>query len=100
HFFDQPWPSDLRKENGFVRFDGFPNPRTLPILDEYIGAMRGVLDGFSPAAAGFLRFSGPIDPSSLPKTPTEALDANASVQLIDVDPQSPERGKRQLGSIG
>lgn len=98
-FFDHPWPSDLRLEAGAPRLRGFYNPRGLPIIQTYIDAMDGKLDGFSPAAAGFLRFDGPIDDTTLPATPTAALAEDASVQLIDVDPASPERGKRSRISL-
>src|SRR5262249_14946743 len=65
-FFDHPWPSDLRLEGGSPRLAGFYNPRNEPTLDDYIDAMKGVLDGFSPVAAGYVRFEGSIDPASLP----------------------------------
>ena len=95
-FFDHPWPSDFRLVDGSPRFEGYYNPRIIPLLDEYIGSMHGVLDGFSPAAAGFLRFTGSLDPASLPATPLAATDAASSVQLIDVDAASPVRGERRL----
>ncbi|WP_437592171.1 hypothetical protein [Sorangium sp. So ce1000] len=98
-FFDAPWPSDLRREGGAVRLDGYTNPRRLRILDEYIHDMDSVLDGFSPVAAGFLRFAGPIDVSSLPTTPALAMSPLGSVQLIDVDPGSPARGERRPISV-
>ncbi|HVY47525.1 MAG TPA: hypothetical protein VHB21_16665 [Minicystis sp.] len=98
-FFDQPWPSDLRLEHGAPRLEGYYNPRNLPLLAEYIDAMKGKLDGFSPAAAGFVRFDGPLDTSTLPADPAAALDPSASVQLIDVDPRSPEHGARKLVSL-
>ena len=86
-FFDHPWPSDFRHEaDGSVRFIGFPNPREKPILAEYVDSMAGVLTAFSPAAAGYLRFTEALDPDSLPATPLDALEADSSVQLIDVDP--------------
>ncbi|MCC6556590.1 MAG: hypothetical protein IT372_26825 [Polyangiaceae bacterium] len=95
HFFDAPWPSDLRLEGGAVRLAGYYNPRQMPLLAEYIAAMDGALDGFSPAAAGFLRFSAPLDPESLPESPLLTLSPFATVQLIDVDPSSPGRGGRR-----
>jgi hypothetical protein len=96
-FFDQPWPSDLRREaDGSVRFAGFPNPRERPILDTYVASMAGVLDGFSPVAAGYLRFTGPLDLASLPATPGDALDETSSLALLDIDPSSPEYGERKL----
>ena len=95
-FFDHPWPSDFRHEaDGSVRFIGFPNPREKPILAEYVDSMAGVLTAFSPAAAGYLRFTEALDPDSLPATPLDALEADSSVQLIDVTPGAPEAGERQ-----
>lgn len=94
-FLDAPWPSDLRLENGAPRLEGFYNPRGMPVLDEYITTMRGQLDGFSPVAAGYLRFDGPLDPGTLPDNPLVSVTPYSSVQLIDVDPASPERGQRR-----
>ncbi|MEP7124507.1 MAG: hypothetical protein ABJE95_26500 [Byssovorax sp.] len=98
-FFDHPWPSDLRLENGSPRLEGLYNPRQIKIISVYLEAMKGVLDGFSPAAAGAVRFTGPLDAATLPQTPVDALAADASVQLIDIDPASPEHGKRKLVSL-
>jgi hypothetical protein len=98
-FFDQPWPNDLRVENGSPRLTGFYNPLALPILDTYITSMQGVIDGFSPAGAGYARFTGAVDPATLPATPKDGLAATASVQLIDIDPASPEHGQRKLCSV-
>jgi hypothetical protein len=98
-FFDHPWPSDLRLEDGSPRFSGFYNPLSIPILDVYVASMKGQLDGFTPAGAGYLRFTGDIDPATLPLTPRDALSPDASVQLLDVDPASPERGARKLVSL-
>jgi hypothetical protein len=97
-FFEHPWPSDLRLVDGRVRLAGYPNPRNVPILRSYIDTMDGRLEGFSPSSAGYLTFSSPLDPSSLP-SPKEALAKDAAVQLIDVDPASPERGQRKLVSL-
>ena len=96
-FFDHPFPSDLRKDaRGAVVFKGFPNPSAVPLLVQYIVQTDGLLKGFSPAAAAGLRFEGPIDPSSLPADPPATLAEGASVQIVDVDPASPEKGKRHL----
>jgi hypothetical protein len=96
-FFDHPFPSDLRKDaNGAVVFKGFPNPSGLPLLAQYVTASAGLLAGFSPAAAAALRFDHAIDPSSLPADPPATLARDASVQIVDVDPASPERGQRRL----
>lgn len=93
-FFDHPFPSDLRMQSGKVRMVGWPNPRSVPLLDEYIQFIDGKLDGFSPVAAGFLRFDGALDTSTLPDA-DGSLAEGASAQLIDIDPDSPESGKRR-----
>lgn len=95
-YFDHPWPSDLRKEDdGTIRFAGYPNPRQSPIIDVYIQSMAHVLDGFSPVAPGYVRFTSALDEATLPENPIAAADPASSVQLIDVDPASPEHGMRK-----
>lgn len=99
-FFDHPFPSDLRKDaSGAIVFKGFPNPSTLPLLAQYVTQTSGLTKGFSPAAAASLRFDGAIDPASLPADPTATLASDASVQIVDVDPASPEHGKRHLAQL-
>lgn len=95
-FFDHPWPSDFRLDvGGTIHLRGYPNPRAVPLLRDYIDSMQGVIHGFSPVAAGYVRFSAPIDPVSLPSDPLAALASTSSVQLIDIDPASPEHGERR-----
>jgi len=97
HFYDHPWPSDLRRDpDGTIHVAGFYNPHQTIIIQQYIAATKGLLPGFSPAAAVYLRFTGDIDPTTLPADPTHAIDPTSSVQLLDVDPSSPEHGKRRL----
>lgn len=95
-FLDHPFPSDLRRHaDGSVRFAGFYNPRNNALLAQYTEVADGGIDGFSPLAAGHLRFDGPLDPSSLPATPVEGLSPSAAVQLVNVDPTSLEYGRRE-----
>jgi hypothetical protein len=99
-FFDHPFPSDLRKDaSGAIVFKGFPNPSTLPLLAQYVTQTDGLTKGFSPAAAAALRFEGTLDPASLPADPPATLANDAAVQIVDVDPASPEHGKRHLAQI-
>ena len=99
-WFDHPWPSDFRRDaDGTIHLTGYYNPRSVVLIKEYLKAMNGALEGFSPVGAGYLRFTGPIDPSSLPAHPQAATEANASVQLVDVDDASPERGQRKLVTL-
>lgn len=96
-FFTHPFPSDLRREDdGTARFVGWPNPNDNVIVSQYVSATAHLLAGFSPAAPIYVRFSAPLDVDSLPKDPPAALNPQATVQLIDVDPSSNERGQRRL----
>ncbi|HQB45818.1 MAG TPA: hypothetical protein PLV85_19565 [Polyangiaceae bacterium] len=100
NWLDHPWPSDFRRStDGSVRIAGFDNPRSVVLIDTYLTALDKAIDGFSPVAAGALRFTGPIDPSTLPSDPKAAMAPNASVQLVDVDDRSTECGKRQWLSL-
>ena len=88
----------MRKEvDGTIRVTGMHNPNANVLVNDYIGSTKTVaLKGFSPAGSGYFRFTGPIDPSTLPADPKSTLDPGASVQIIDIDPKSPEHGKRRL----
>ncbi|MFO0643730.1 MAG: hypothetical protein U0183_31170 [Polyangiaceae bacterium] len=95
-FFDHPFPSDLRRdETGHAVYEGFYSPFESRLIADYVKATKGLLRGFSPAAAIHLRFSADVDPASLPADPGAAKSPTASVQLVDIDPKSPERGKRR-----
>ena len=99
HFFDHPWPSDYRRQaSGKVHLTGFYNPRRIPLLDEYTAATLGELDGFSPVGSSYLRFEASLDETLLPKDPAASILGTSTVQLIDVDEASPEKGKRKLVS--
>lgn len=93
-WFDHPWPSDARTVDGSPVFTGFYNPAANALLEEYLGVVDGLLDGFSPVGAGYFRFEVTLDPSSLPADPAQTLKPTATLQVIDVDPDSPDRGTR------
>ena len=63
HFLDHPFPSDMRREpDGTVRLTGMPNPTLNLLVTQYEEATKGLLDGFSPAAAEYFLFDGDLDP--------------------------------------
>ncbi len=96
-WLDHPWPSDLRRDaDGSIQVDGFFNPYEVTLLKTYVASAKGLLKGFSPVAPIYLRFSADIDPLTFPETPADAMKSTASVQLIDIDSKSPERGQRKL----
>jgi len=92
-FFNLPWPSELRRQaDGFLDLKGFPNPYDWELVDFAAqGVSRGY--GFGLAETIYFRFSGPLAADKLPQG-AAALAAGSPLFIIDVDPQSPERGKR------
>ena len=97
HSLDHPWPSDLRLlPDGSLQLDGFYNPMSNPLIRDYLEETKGIVKGFSPVATGYLRFTADIDPATLPADPPSTLVPWANVQIVDVDPGSPERGQRHL----
>jgi predicted esterase len=92
-FYELPFPNDIHTRDG-GGIDLTSHPRVNPVVDAFIDAIQAQQSGFSVNAASFFRFSAPIDPASLPASPTASLDPDASVYLVDVDPRSPVRGQR------
>ncbi len=96
-FFEHPFPSDVRRESdGTVRFAGWPNPNANALVAAYLKSTDHLLDGFSPDTPIYMRFTGPIDRATLPADPPASAAPGSSLQLVDVDPRSPEKGQRRL----
>lgn len=99
-WFDHPWPSDLRRDPGKgaalgpIHTDGWPNPRATKLIAKYLDQVRGKIDGFSPAAAGYFTFEGPLDPERLPADAKASMDAKSALQLVDIDDKSESVGQR------
>jgi len=90
-FYDLPYPNDLRR-HGDGRLDLSLLPTNSLIVDQ-IRVAAETLDGFGLNAAIYARFDGALDPASLPD-PTASVADVASVYLVNVDPDSPDRGVR------
>ncbi len=94
-FFASPWPSDLRLlPEGTPDLTGFPNPFRVALLDDYVDAIERRQVGYATNGAVYFRFSRSVDVATLPADAAATMVAGASVFLIDVDPDSPERGTR------
>lgn len=94
-FFDLPWPTDLRlTAAGTPDLTGFPNPRFVDLLSEYFEAIEREQVGYATNGAVYFRFSRSVDVASLPADAEASRAPSASVFLIDVDPESPDRGTR------
>ncbi len=90
-FYALPFPNDVhRSADGTLDLSLFPT--NSPVVDTYRMAAQ-TLDGFSLNAAMFMRFTGEIDPKSLPD-PAASIKDGASVFVIDIDPTSANAGKK------
>jgi len=91
-FYMLPFPNNLwRNADGTLDLSQLPTNSVIAMTVRSI-AQRD-LDGFGLNATMFTRFSGPLDPMSLPDPAASTTDT-ASVYLVDVDPMSPFRGTR------
>lgn len=88
-FFRLPFPNDARRNaDGSLNLSPFPGPgETLPldVLGRYVAVAEEDLDGFGRNTAMHVRFSAPYDWESV----------GGALHLVDVDPDSPERGARR-----
>ncbi|MBX3274604.1 MAG: hypothetical protein KF729_30340 [Sandaracinaceae bacterium] len=91
-FFDTPFPSDGRTDSrGHPDLTGFPRARGL--VASGVALVADERPGFSPLTAVYFRFTGALDASALP-SPADTREGASRVVLIDIDPESPERGRR------
>lgn len=80
-FYDLPYPNDLRRhDDGTLDLSRLP---TNSILVDQYRADAETLDGFGLNGAMFQRFSGPLDPTSLPD-PAASVQDGASVYLVNL----------------
>lgn len=91
HFYDLPYPSDLRLDpSGRPDLAGYPFPRGNGVV---AGVWRaaGRRPAFPTVGAAYFRFDGPLAARSA-RDPV-AASADAPLLIVDVDPDSPERGR-------
>ncbi len=90
-FYALPFPNDLyRNADGTLDLASFPTNSI--ILDQYRVAAQA-LDGWGLNGAISTRFTGALDPSTLPD-PAGSISPEASVFLVNVDAASPNLGAR------
>ena len=93
-FVSHPWPSDALLRGRSLELRHFPNPTESSTLDDYLEIITFGTEAFGTTSAYYLGFSAGVDEGSLPADRTGALAANASIFLLEIDPDSPERGRR------
>ena len=90
-----PFPSDVyRDETGRVSIDGFPHQVSGSIVENLIQHIRDYTDGFGTTSTMYLPVDGPLTEAALPQASAESLNAESTLQLVDIDPTSSEYGRR------
>lgn len=93
--FELPYPNDLRLRSDGTIDLGHLSSGQEELLQHYFDfAANNRLGGFGTNGAAFFRFSEPIDPDSLPETDEASVAQDAPVVWINVDPGSPDYGRR------
>lgn len=90
-FYDLPYPCDLRLDGaGRPDLRGFPFPRDNGIVRP-VWEAASRRPGFPVVGAAYFRFDGPLAPRDA--RAAIAADSGAPLLLVDVDPDSPARGR-------
>lgn len=90
-FFDAPFPSDLRLDpDGTLAYGGLPNVGGNALIDQ-LKSLADARVGAPSMPVAYFRFDVEL-PTRKP-TDVIAAEASAPILLVDVDPDSPERGQ-------
>jgi dienelactone hydrolase len=91
HFYDLPFPSDLRRTAaGGPDYAGLPIPATAGLVRSAVPVAQD-RPGFPVIPVGWFRFDGALAARALSDVIPAA--ATSPVLLLDIDPRSPERGR-------
>lgn len=92
-FFALPFPSNARTDaGGHPDLAGFPGSDKV-LVQRYLQAISTDVIGFGRNSAVYFRFDRALDAGDLPSA-AESMKASSSIQLIDIDPTSPDQGTR------
>ena len=98
HFFYNGFPTDLRlKENGSIELTDFPRMvqnLVISYKNQLENSIIPSMGGYHTIMPVYLPFSGPLAINQLPANDEYYMAADASIQVVDVDPDSPEYGRR------
>src|SRR5215470_9157286 len=82
-FYALPFPNDLRlRADGTIDLSDYPRPSAF--IGNWVDTFAKWSGGFGTNSAIYFRFSGPIDPATLPATPADSVGDTASVYLAEL----------------
>lgn len=96
NFYHNGFPTDLRRQaDGRINLNDFPR-RSHALTNTYVTRIHDTLDlhGYHTIMPVYLPFTGNVDLRRLPGSDLDYTRANAVIQLVDVDADSPEYGRR------
>ena len=96
NFYNNGFPTDLRlQDDGTVDIANFPRRFHL-LTNEYVSAIETYnnIGGFHTISPIYLPFTGAIDVDALPSWDLEYTKPGSPIQVVDVDLDSPEYGRR------
>lgn len=93
-FFQAPFPGEHRRlADGRPDVSGFPDPDANKLLGRVLGILNNSVDGFGLTSGVFFSLTGAVNQANLPDL-AGSIGTSAKVFLINVDPASPDLGKR------
>lgn len=83
-FFAAPWPSEsLRRPDGGITAEGFPNPTAAPIVEHLRTIIESDVRGFGTTSGVFFSLSGALA-AELVVTLAESIEPSSSVMLVPI----------------
>lgn len=95
-FYDNGFPTGLRlKNDGRIDLSDFPRPFQL-VTQRYVNGIESQLPtrGYHTISPIYIPLTGPVATRQLPANPLAYTDEDAAVQVVDIDPRSPDYGRR------
>ncbi|HAU16328.1 MULTISPECIES: hypothetical protein [unclassified Ketobacter] len=96
NFYTNGFPTDLRlNADGSIDIDDFPR-RFHILTNTYVNGIRKYINigGYHTVSPIYIPFTGAIDVTGLPQWGLDYATAESPIQVVDVDPGSPEYGRR------
>lgn len=96
NFYTNGFPTNLRlNEDGSIDINDFPRRFHL-LTNTYVNGIKKYINigGFHTVSPIYIPFTGAIDVAALPDWDLDYANAESPIQVVDVDPDSPEYGRR------
>lgn len=94
NFYANGFPTDLRRDDqGNIDIDDFPR-QVHWLTKRYVKAIQEMANGYHTVMPVYLPFAAAIDLDAMSDNDMDYTDPQSPVQLIDVDIESPEYGRR------